>query len=345
MQQTREKEDYQEETGDTPLLEFRDLTKTFKSGHVKNYALDHVNLKVKRRESVSIVGESGSGKTTLGLATVKLIPVSSGEILFEGNNIRKFRGHKLKQFRRQTQMVFQDPYSSLNPFDTVFRTVSIPLYAQRKEIEIETLRETGQKLDLNTAEIRKRVIDMLDKVGLTPAESFLDIYPKKLSGGQRQRIAIARSLITKPKLIVADEPTSMLDVSISAQVLNLLVQLKNDLDFTIIFISHELATARFIADKMGVLNLGRIVEYGPSDAITSHPMHPYSDVLIKSMPEIEGFSADQTIPKSDYDVYNGGIRGCSYAHLCPFKTDICEQERPQLEEKEPGHYIACYHPV
>lgn len=321
------------------ILVFKNVTKVFKSGHVYNYALDRVNLALKEGESISIVGESGSGKTTLGLTSVKLLQPSKGSIKFEGMEVGKIRGKKLKDFRRNTQMIFQDPYSSINPYDTIFATVSMPLVINRKMVE----ERDGVKL--TNSEIRRRVSTMLDKVGLSPGETFLDLYPKKLSGGQRQRVAVARALILNPKFIVADEPTSMLDVSISAQVLNLLSDLKKEFNFSMIYISHELATARYISEKMAVMNLGRIVEYGSSEAVTDHPRHPYSDILIKSVPELAGLSPTEEASHIDYNAYNGGIKGCSFAHSCPFKTEKCENERPELTEIEQGHYVACFHPV
>jgi peptide/nickel transport system ATP-binding protein len=321
------------------LIEFKNITKIFKSGHIQNYALDGINLKIKAGESVSVVGESGSGKTTLGLLAVKLLNPNKGEINFEGRNIAKIRGSKLREFRLITQMVFQDPYSSLNPYNTILESVALPLISNKSAIE----KRDGVKLTRDV--IRKRVAVTLDRVGLSPGESFLDLYPKKLSGGQRQRVAIARALVLNPRFIVADEPTSMLDVSISAQVLNLLSQLKKEFNFSMIYISHELATSRFISEKMAVMNLGRIVEYGRSEDITDHPMHPYSDILIKSVPEIGGFIDTDNISKIDYNVLNGGMKGCTFAHSCPKVTDKCIQERPELQDMGNEHYVACFHPL
>lgn len=324
---------------DDAILDFRNVTKVFKSGHVTNYALDGVNLALKAGESVSIVGESGSGKTTLGLMAVKLLQPTSGSIKFEGREVGRIRGSKLKDFRRNTQMIFQDPYSSINPYDTVYSTVALPLIINKKVIEQK------ENIKLTYAQIRNRVSLMLDKVGLSPGESFLDLYPRKLSGGQRQRVAIARALILNPRFIVADEPTSMLDVSISAQVLNLLSELKNEFGFSMIYISHELDTARYISEKMAVMNLGRIVEYGTSDAVTTHPHHPYADILIKSMPELGGLTPNSVSVSMDYNAYNGGMKGCTFVHSCPFKTSRCQSERPELSEIEDGHYVACFYPV
>lgn len=322
------------------LLRFVDLTKIFKSGHVRNYALDKVNLSIKVGDSLAVVGESGSGKSTLGLVAVNLLRPNSGKILFEGEDISKLRGAALRSFRRNTQMVFQDPYSSLNPYNTVYQSVAAPMNANKTYYESLI----DERVDSRDKQ-RAKVAEMLDLVGLVPGENFLDLYPKKLSGGQRQRVALARSLMLRPKLIVADEPTSMLDVSISAQVLNLLSKLKKELNFSIMYISHELGTSRYISENMAVMNLGRVVEYGPSDEIVSTPMHPYTDILIKSMLEVGGFATEEPLAKIDFSQYNGGMVGCTFAHSCPFVTDVCLKQRPLLEKVDGEHSVACFHPL
>ena len=314
------------------VLKFNNVEKIFKSGRIVNHALDEVSIGIKRGETLSIVGESGSGKTTMGLAAVKLLDITRGKIFFEGQDVSKLKGRKLFNFRSKTQMIFQDPYSSLNPFNTIYKSVSAPLVSFRK--------------DLNHEKRREMVAEMLDRVGLQPGKNFLEVFPKSLSGGQRQRVSIARSLIMNPSFIVADEPTSMLDVSISATVINLLKRLKKEMNFSMMYISHELATSRFIGDKMAVMNFGRIVEYGNADEIAKHPMHPYSEILINSMPSIENPNRKQVTKLNlDFNFYNGGIRGCSFAHFCPFKKDRCETERPQLKKMGNEHYVACFYPL
>lgn len=335
LEESKIAENYDPDT----LLAFRNVTKIFKSGPVRQFAVDNVDMSIKRGESVSVVGGSGSGKTTLGLMAVKLLQASRGKIFFDGEDIKHVKGRRLGKFRSETQMIFQDPYSSLNPYDSIFTTVSMPL------VYGKTKHESGERGKLSRSELRGRVSDLLEKVGLSPGESFLDMYPKKLSGGQRQRVAIARSLIMNPKFIVADEPTSMLDVSISAQVLNLLRTLKKEFNFSMMYISHELATASYITDKMAVMNLGRIVEYGDPSDITKSPHHPYSNILIHSLPEFTGFPVTEGEAHIDYNVYNGGMKGCTFVHSCPFKTQRCEEERPELTEIEKGHYVACFHPL
>jgi len=299
---------------------------------------------MKRGESVSVVGESGSGKSTLGLIAVNLLKPTRGAVYFEGKDISRLRGKKLRMFRRNIQMVFQDPYSSLNPFNTIYQSVVAPLKYNWKQYDEITGHRTEDRA-ISKEKLREEVASMLDRVGLSPGVNFLDIYPRKLSGGQRQRVVVARALIIRPKLVVADEPTSMLDVSISAQVLNLLSDLKKELGFSILYISHEIATARYISDKMAVINLGRIVEYGPSDEVAFHPMHPYTDILIRSMMEVGKSSSEEIPTKMDFNVYNGGIKGCTFAHSCPFKKDICTQKDPKLTDLGNEHYVACFYPL
>lgn len=338
----KEKQDKMEDVDDSYVLRVQDLVKVFKSGHVRNFALDGVSLNIKRGETVAVVGESGSGKTTLGLSVVRLISSTSGSITFNGRRIDRLREGKLREFRKRTQMVFQDPYSSLNPYNTIFRSVAAPLdsFGIPEGISLDSA-ITKPTRDAK----RKLVAEMLDRVGLSPGESFLDQYPRKLSGGQRQRAALARSLIMRPELVIADEPTSMLDVSISSQVINLMRELKDELNFSVMYISHEIATSKYISDRMAVMNLGRIVELGDSDSVSFKPAHPYTDILIKAMPDIHGMDTD-TAPKAvDFSVYNGGMKGCTFAHSCPFKTEICETTRPELEKIDSDHYVACFHPI
>lgn len=338
----KEKQNSMENLDDSYVLRVQDLVKIFKSGHVRNFALDGVSLNIKRGETVAVVGESGSGKTTLGLSVVRLINTTSGTITFNGRRIDNLREGKLRGFRKLTQMVFQDPYSSLNPYNTIFRSVAAPL--DSFGIPEGSLME-GNDTKTSKETKRRLVAEMLDRVGLSPGESFLDQYPRKLSGGQRQRAALARSLIMRPELVVMDEPTSMLDVSISSQVINLIKELKNELNFSVMYISHEIATSKYISDRMAVMNLGRIVELGDSDSISFKPAHPYTDILIKAMPDIHGIDTD-TAPKTvDFSVYNGGMKGCTFAHSCPFKTEICETNRPELEKIDADHYVACFHPL
>ncbi len=313
------------------IIAFENVTKIFKNGPARNHALDNVTFSIKRDETVAIVGESGSGKTTLGLSAIKLVDIDRGKIYFKGQNISRLKRRRLREFRSQTQMVFQDPYGSLNPYNSVYDSVAAPLNSFQS--------------GMSKSEKREKVLQMLDKVGLRPPESFINEYPKKLSGGQRQRVSIARALIMEPEFIVADEPTSMLDVSISSTVLTLLKNLKKELHFSMLYISHELATARYISDRMAVMNLGRIVEYGKSDNVVNNPAHPYTKLMISSMPHLLEEGTEELEVNLDFDTYNAGIKGCSFSHVCPFVQQDCKEERPEYRKVGEDHYVACYHPL
>lgn len=313
------------------LMRFENLTKIYRSGPIVNYALDGVNLSLRKGETIALVGESGSGKTTLGMAAIRLIGYDNGEIYFNNTSLRKLKGDVKRKFRSSSQMIFQDPYGSLNPYNSVFQSVVAPL--------------DNFKKGLSKEEKRNEVLRMLDRVGLRPAESFIDEFPKKLSGGQRQRVSIARALIMRPEFIVADEPTSMLDVSVSSTVITLLNDLKSEMNFSMIYISHELATAKYISDRMAVMNLGRIVEIGSSDKIVSKPAHPYTRLLLESMPDISSTGEDEMKVNLDFDTYNAGIKGCTFATVCPFVKDNCRNERPELKKVDEDHYAACFYPL
>ena len=313
------------------IIVFENVTKIYKNGSVRNFALDNVTFSIKRDETVAIVGESGSGKTTLGLSAIKLVGIDKGEIYFKGEKFSRLKRRNLKKFRSQTQMVFQDPYGSLNPYNSVYDSVVAPLNSFQS--------------GMSKSEKREKVLQMLDKVGLRPTESFINEYPKKLSGGQRQRVSIARALIMEPEFIIADEPTSMLDVSISSTVLTLLKNLKKELHFSMLYISHELATARYISDRMAVMNLGRIVEYGKSDSVVNTPAHPYTKLLISSMPHLSEEGTEELEVNLDFDTYNAGIKGCSFSHVCPFVQQDCKEGRPEFLKVGEDHYVACFHPM
>lgn len=315
----------------TDVMRFENVTKIYKSGPIVNYALDDVSFSLRKGETISIVGESGSGKTTLGMAAINLLNYDRGTIYFENMPVKKLNRKQRKKFRAGSQMIFQDPYGSLNPYNSVYDSVVAPLNSFRP--------------DLSRSQKREEVLKMLDKVGLRPAESYIDEFPKKLSGGQRQRVSIARALIMRPELIIADEPTSMLDVSVSSTVMTLLNHLKEEMNFSMLYISHELATARYISERMAVMNLGRIVEIGGSDSIVDHPLHPYTKLLLTSMPDVNNSNSEEMDVTLDFDIYNGGIKGCSFATMCPFVRENCKESRPELKKVEEDHYVACFYPL
>ncbi len=313
------------------MLKFDSVTKIFKSGHIVNYALDKVNLTIKKGETIAIVGESGSGKTTLGMIALNLLGYDNGKLLFRNRELKKIKRKDMAHFRSKSQMIFQDPYGSLNPYNSVYQSVVAPLDNFSK--------------GMSRKEKRQEVLTMLDRVGLRPPEAYIDEFPKKLSGGQRQRVSIARALIMRPEFIVADEPTSMLDVSVSATVLALLNELKEEMHFSMIFITHELATAKYISDRMAVMNLGRIVEVGDSIQLVEKPAHPYTKLLLNSMPESEATDEDKYEVKSSFGAINSGIKGCTFAHMCPYVKEDCKTTKPELRELGNGHQVACHYPL
>jgi oligopeptide/dipeptide ABC transporter ATP-binding protein len=287
------------------------------AGQVK--AVDDVSLDLRKGEVLGLVGESGSGKTTLGRTLLGLVPATAGNVIFEGREITRLRERELRDHRRRMQIVFQDPHASLNPAMTIEQAVGHPL-------RIHGLAKTREQ-------IRPRVADVLERVGLSPAEQFMDKYPSDLSGGQKQRAVIARAIILNPTLLVADEPVSMLDMSVRAKILELMLALKHDLDLTYLYITHDLATAKFFCDRIAIMYLGRIVEIGPSEAIYEDPKHPYTRALLRAIPEPD---PRKTVPR---DLPRGEVPdaarpplGCSFHPRCPRAFEICGWEARDLKE-------------
>ena len=290
-------------------------------------AVDGVSLEIYEGEVLSLVGESGSGKTTTGRLLVRLIEPTDGRIMFMGRDITHLEGEELRRLRRHMQIVYQDPYASLNPRMRVGDIVSEPL-------EIHGIAEGGEARDIT--------LSMLERVGLTPAEEFYRLYPRDLSGGQRQRVAIARAVITKPKFLVADEPVSMIDASLRASILDLMLSLRDELKLSILFITHDLASAYYVSDRIAIMYLGRIVEIGGRDQIFNNPLHPYTQALLKAVPRPRpGYRSDINIKgeiPSPVDI----PRGCRFHPRCPYTFDRCISDDPMLIEVEKGHYVACH---
>ncbi|TRY27415.1 dipeptide ABC transporter ATP-binding protein [Brevibacillus sp. LEMMJ03] len=315
-----------------PLLEVKGLKKHFPVnsgfwGREKVVrAVDGVHLTVYPGETLSIVGESGCGKSTTGRCILRLIEPTEGEILFQGRDIRALNAAELRAARRDMQLVFQDPFASLNPRKTVGQILQDPLIVH----------------GIGTpAERRKRVEEMIEIVGLT--RQHLDRFPHEFSGGQRQRIGIARALILRPKLVVADEPVSALDVSIQAQILNLLKDLQREFQLTYLFISHDLSVVRHISDRVAVMYLGKVVEVADKAALYERPTHPYTQALLSAVPVPDPTrEVNRIILEGDLPSPANPPSGCQFHPRCRHCMEVCRTTVPPLKEAEPGHLVACH---
>jgi oligopeptide/dipeptide ABC transporter ATP-binding protein len=315
---------------DAPLVSIRDLQTyyairgSFASrlvGHEAGvvHAVDGVSLDIRRGEVLGLVGESGSGKTTLGRTLLGLVRATGGSVEFEGKEISRLPEREFRALRRRMQVVFQDPHASLNPAMTIAQAVGDPL-------QIHGLERDRDRL-------RLRVAEVLERVGLAPAEAYLDKYPGDLSGGQKQRAVIARALILDPVLLVADEPVSMLDMSVRAKILELMLALKRDFDLTYLYITHDLATARFFCDRIAIMYLGRIVEIGPAAAIYDDPKHPYTRALLRAIPEPDPQRAvPRDLPRGEVPDASRPPLGCHFHPRCPLAFQPCGWESRDLRE-------------
>ncbi len=321
------------------IVEVRNLTKHFpitqgivfrhRIGAVK--AVDGVSFEVMSSETLGIVGETGCGKSTTARLIMRLLDVSDGEVRFEGQDITRLKGASLKAVRREMQMIFQDPYSSLNPRKTVGSIIGEPFAIHGLE------RGEGQR--------RRAIQALMETVGLNP--EHYNRYPHEFSGGQRQRIGVARALALKPKLIIADEPVSALDVSIQAQVLNLLREMQRLFGLTLIFIAHDLSVVRHMCDRVAVMYLGKIVEIGPNEAVYDFPRHPYTGALLSAVPV-----ADPAVAKGERRLLSGDVpspadppSGCRFHTRCPKAQERCSEVEPLLEDKGGGALAACHYPL
>ncbi|MBB5355586.1 oligopeptide transport system ATP-binding protein [Anoxybacillus mongoliensis] len=316
-----------------PLLQVKGLKKYFpitaglfnkQIGQVK--AVDDLSFSVYKGETLGIVGESGCGKSTTGRMLLRLIEPTEGSIVFENEEVTKLSPQQLRKVRRDMQMIFQDPFASLNPRHTVERILEEPLIVHG----------IGSK-----EERRKKVREMLEVVGLSSYHAKR--YPHQFSGGQRQRIGIARALMTKPKLIIADEPVSALDVSIQAQVLNLLEDLQKEFGLTYIFIAHDLGVVRHISDRVGVMYLGRMVELANSEDVYRNPKHPYTQALLEAVPIPDPeYKKEKQLLSGDLPSPSNPPTGCAFHTRCQACMDICKTIKPEWKEVEKGHYVACH---
>lgn len=324
-------------TGSDYLLEVKNIKKYFpiKGGILRRAigqlkAVDDVSFAVKQGETLGIVGESGSGKSTLGRVILRLLQPTEGQITFNGTDISTLSQRKIRPFRSDMQIVFQDPFASLNSKMNVQELVGEPLLIQGK---------------LSKQEREEKVIEMIEKVGLRAEDR--QKYPHEFSGGQRQRIGIARALVLNPKFVICDEPVSALDVSIQAQVLNLMKDLQDDLGLTYLFIAHDLSVVKHISDRVAVMYLGRIAEIAPKEALYSNALHPYTQALLSSIPVIDtSEDGDMTREKitlsGDLPSPANPPSGCTFRTRCPLVHDRCSVERPELVEIEPNHFVACH---
>lgn len=322
-----------EQKMDDFLLDVKDLVKSFplkKANFFQEtryvHAVNGVNFSLRKGETLGLVGESGCGKTTTGRAILRLVEPTSGSIKFKGQDVAKLKEHELKAFRRNAQMIFQDPYASLNPRMTVGDIIVEPLL-------VHSMGSKEQRRD--------RVAEVLEKVGLEA--DYMKRFPHEFSGGQRQRIGVARVLTLNPKLIIADEPVSALDVSIQAQIINLLVKLQDEFQLSYLFVSHDLAVVEHISDRVAIMYLGKIVEIAPGKNIYSGPRHPYTKSLLSAIPIPDPKSATQrTILQGDIPSPANPPSGCTFRTRCPQARKVCSQEIPEMIEVSQEHYAACH---
>jgi oligopeptide/dipeptide ABC transporter ATP-binding protein len=319
-----------------PLLAVRNLVKHFPLPHgvldavlrrppERVRAVDDVSFELERGKTLGLVGESGCGKSTLGRCILRLYDADAGEVRYDGVDLMGLDDAGLAPYRKRMQVVFQDPYSSLNPRQSVGKML----------LEVLDVHEIG-----TAAERRKRVIHLLTQVGLRPTDAHK--YPGEFSGGQRQRVGIARALAVEPELLIADEPLSALDVSIQAQILQLLLDLRASLGLTMIFISHDLRVVRYLSDDVAVMYLGKIVERAPTADLFARPQHPYTLALLSAMPEVGGAPRETIAVEGEPPSAVRVPSGCRFHPRCPWKIDRCVEEEPQLKDLLPGHAVACH---
>jgi len=310
----------------TPLLQVENLKKYFEVPQGYLHAVDDVSFSLDRGETLGVVGESGCGKTTLGRVVLHLLDITGGKIIFDGEDITHVSTAKLKELRARMQIIFQDPYSSLDPRMTVYETIS------------EAMIITGK---LSRTDRKKRVLELMDTVGL--ARRFVNAYPHELDGGRRQRIGIARALSIEPEFIVCDEPVSALDVSIQAQILNLLIDIQTEMKIAYIFITHDLSVVKHISNDIIVMYLGQVVEKVISDELFSKPIHPYTKALLSAVPvPVVNYNKEKVLLKGELSSPVNPRPGCRFAPRCDFAREKCFSQEPEFREILTGHGVKCH---
>ena len=309
------------------LLEVKGLKNYFSTPRGMLHAVDDVTFTINKGKTLGVVGESGCGKSTTGRAILRLLEPTGGEVLFEGEDLAKLSKEEMRKKRKDLQIIFQDPFSSLNPRKTISQTIAEPLLLN--------------KMVSDKKQLQKKVLELMETVGL--AERLYNTYPHELDGGRRQRIGIARALSVNPKFIVCDEPVSALDVSIQAQILNLMEDLQEQMGLTYMFITHDLSVVNHFSDDIAVMYLGKLIEKAPSDELFKNPTHPYTQALLSAIP------LPNIHKKLDRILLKGEITSpiepkpvCRFANRCNYATDRCRSEEPQLKEISPGHFVSCF---
>ena len=311
----------------SPLLEVKNLKKYFKTPKGMLHAVDDVSFTIDRGRTLGVVGESGCGKSTTGRAILRIVEPTEGEILFDGEDIRSLGKDQMRRMRTWMQIIFQDPFSSLNPRKTVSETIAEPLKLNG------IITDKGKRME--------RVAEIMEIVGL--AERLYNAYPHELDGGRRQRIGIARALALNPQFIVCDEPVSALDVSIQAQILNLMDELQEKMGLTYMFITHDLSVVHYFADDIAVMYLGRLIEKAPAKELFRNPVHPYTQALLSAIPVPSIHNQRKRILlKGEITSPVDPKPGCRFASRCPYASSRCHSEEPQLKEIAPGHFNACF---
>ena len=312
------------------LLEVKDLKKYFDTPKGKLHAVDGVTFSIEKGKTLGIVGESGCGKSTTGRTILRLLEPTSGTILFEGKDVAKMGRRQMRAMRKDMQIIFQDPFSSLDPKMPINKLISEPI--------------VNAGLIKNKKKLEQRVLELMETVGLSPR--LYNSYPHELDGGRRQRVGIARALALDPKFIVCDEPVSALDVSIQAQILNLLKKLQQERGLTYIFITHDLSVIYYFADEIAVMYLGQMVEKAPAEELFANPMHPYTRALLSAIPEPKlGVNKKRILLKGEITSPIDPPDACRFAKRCEYCSEACTASDPKLVEVSPGHFVACHYPL